>query len=118
MANELTLWMAGFVFLCSGFYGMGQRSHIRIFILYDAAPRWLQRIFDVISVTLIVIFAFFLVYGSFRQVFVVKFYRWEMFGTAFDPPIPGDDPADDPDHHHAGGDPSVLNLISDLEPGT
>ncbi|MEL7167190.1 MAG: TRAP transporter small permease, partial [Pseudomonadota bacterium] len=22
------------------------------------------------------------------QVFVNKFYRWEMFGTAFDPPIP------------------------------
>ena len=34
------------------------------------------------------IFAFFLVYGSFKQVFVVKFYKWEMFGTAFDPPIP------------------------------
>jgi len=34
-ANELTLWIAGFVFLCSGFYGMQQRSHIRIFILYD-----------------------------------------------------------------------------------
>ena len=87
-ANELTLWMAGFVFLCSGFYGMGQRSHIRIFILYDVAPRWLQQVFDVISVSLIVIFAFFLVYGSFHQVFVVKFYKWEMFGTAFDPPIP------------------------------
>ena len=34
------------------------------------------------------IFAFFLVYGSFYQVFVIKFYKWEMFGTAFDPPIP------------------------------
>ena len=30
----------------------------------------------------------FLIYGSFYQVFVVKFYKWEMFGTAFDPPIP------------------------------
>ena len=87
-ANELTLWIAGFVFLCSGFYGMGQRSHIRIFLLYDAVPRWMQHIFDVISVVLIVVFAIFLVYGSFHQVFVVKFYKWEMFGTAFDPPIP------------------------------
>ena len=40
-ANELTLWIGGFVFLCSGFYGMQQRSHIRIFLLYDAVPRWL-----------------------------------------------------------------------------
>ena len=35
-ANELTLWIGGFVFLCSGLYGMQQRSHIRIFLLYDA----------------------------------------------------------------------------------
>ena len=87
-ANELTLWIAGFVFLCSGLYAMQQRCHIRIFILYDAVPRWVQRVFDVLSTALLVIFAFFLVYGSYQQVFVVKFYKWEMFGTAFDPPIP------------------------------
>ncbi len=87
-ANELTLWIAGFVFLCSGLYAMQQRCHIRIFLLYDTAPRWLQRTFDVVSTLLLVTFAFFLVFGSFYQVFVVKFYKWEMFGTAFDPPIP------------------------------
>ena len=87
-ANELTLWIGGFVFLCAGLYGMQQRSHIRIFLLYDIAPRWLQRIFDTISTLLLVIFAFFMVYGSFHQVFYIKFYKWEMFGTAFDPPIP------------------------------
>lgn len=87
-ANELTLWIAGYVFLFSGLYAMQQRCHIRIFLLYDAVPRWLQHIFDLISVALLWIFAFFLIYGSFQQVFVVKFYKWEMFGTAFDPPIP------------------------------
>lgn len=87
-ANELTLWIAGFVFLCSGFYGMQQRSHIRIFILYDVVPRWVQRIFDTISTLMIVLFAAGLVFGSYKQVFAIKFYRWEMFGTAFDPPIP------------------------------
>ena len=87
-ANELTLWIAGFVFLCSGFYAMQQRCHIRIFLLYDVCPRWLQRTFDVLSAALVVVFAFFLVFGSFYQVFVIKFYNWEMFGTAFDPPIP------------------------------
>ncbi|NKB77935.1 MAG: TRAP transporter small permease subunit [Gammaproteobacteria bacterium] len=87
-ANELTLWIAGFVFLFSGFYAMQQRCHIRIFLLYEAVPRWIQHIFDIISVALIWVFAFFLIYGSFKQVFIVKFYRWEMFGTAFDPPIP------------------------------
>ena len=87
-ANELTLWIGGFVFLCAGLYGMQQRSHIRIFLLYDIVPRWLQRVFDTISTLLLVIFAFFMVYGSYHQVFVIKFYKWEMFGTAFDPPIP------------------------------
>ena len=76
------------MFLCSGLYAMQQRCHIRIFILYDLAPRWLQHAFDVTWVFLLAVFAFFLVYGSFYQVFVVKFYKWEMFGTAFDPPIP------------------------------
>lgn len=87
-ANELTLWIAGFVFLLSGFYAMQQRCHIRIFLLYDIVPRWLQHVFDIISVALICIFAFFLVFGSYNQVFITKFYKWEMFGTAFDPPIP------------------------------
>ena len=87
-ANEVTLWIGGFVFLLSGFYGMQQRSHIRIFLIYDAVPRWVQRIFDTVWVSLFCLFTFFLVYGSFKQVFIIKFYNWEMFGTAFDPPIP------------------------------
>ncbi len=86
-ANEMSLWLAGFVFLCSGLYAMQQRSHIRIVLLYDAVPRWVQRVFDTISTTLIVLFAFFLVYGGYGEAFA-KFYRWETFGTAFDPPIP------------------------------
>lgn len=87
-ANELTLWLAGYVFLLSGFYAMQQRCHIRIFLLYDLMPRWIQHIFDVISVALLCLFAIGLVFGSYKQVFVTKFYKWEMFGTAFDPPIP------------------------------
>ncbi|WP_299550824.1 TRAP transporter small permease subunit [uncultured Tateyamaria sp.] len=86
-ANELSLWLAGFVFLCAGLYAMQQRSHIRIVLLYDAVPRSVQRIFDTISTVLIVVFAFFLIYGGYGEAFD-KFYRWETFGTAFDPPIP------------------------------
>ena len=87
-ANELTLWIAGFVFLLSGLYAMQQRCHIRIFLLYDVVPRWMQHLFDTIWVFLLAVFAFFMVFGSYKQVFVTKFYKWEMFGTAFDPPIP------------------------------
>ncbi|MBX2879401.1 MAG: TRAP transporter small permease [Granulosicoccus sp.] len=87
-ANELTLWIAGYVFLLSGFYAMQQRCHIRIFLLYDLMPRWIQHLFDLLSVIFICLFAIALIFGSYKQVFVTKFYKWEMFGTAFDPPIP------------------------------
>lgn len=87
-ANELTLWIAGFVFLCSGLYAMQQRCHIRITLLYDVVPRPIRKLFDIISTLLIVIFAVGVVFGSYSQVFINKLYRWEMFGTAFDPPIP------------------------------
>lgn len=86
-ANEVSLWLAGFVFLCAGLYAMQQRSHIRIVLLYDVVPRWMQRVFDTISTVLIVTFAFFLIYGGYGEAFD-KFYRWETFGTAFDPPLP------------------------------
>lgn len=87
-ANELTLWLAGFVFIMSGMYTMQQRAHIRITMLYDNAGRWIRRCFDVLSTVLFVGFTYFLIYGSYKQIMVNKFQKWEMFGTAFDPPIP------------------------------
>ncbi len=86
-ANELSLWLASFIFLCAGLYAMQQRSHIRIFLLYDVMPRFLQRMCDCFSTLLIVMFAFFLVYGGYGEAFQ-KFGRWELFGSAFNPPIP------------------------------
>jgi TRAP-type C4-dicarboxylate transport system permease small subunit len=86
-ANELSLWIAGFVFLLAGLYSMQQRNHIRIFLLYDVLPRPLQRACDVVSTGLIVLFAMALVWGGYGEAHD-KFLRWETFGTAFDPPIP------------------------------
>ena len=86
-ANEMSLWLAGFVFILAGFYAMQQRSHIRIYLLYDMFPRSVQRICDTVSTGLIVGFAFFLVYGGYGEA-TAKMLRWETFGTAFDPPIP------------------------------
>jgi TRAP-type C4-dicarboxylate transport system permease small subunit len=86
-ANELSLWMAGAIFLFSGLYAMQQRSHIRIYLLYDMMPRNVQRLCDTFSVSLIVGFAFIMLWGSYNEA-RDKFLRWETFGTAFDPPIP------------------------------
>ena len=66
---------------------MQQRSHIRIFILYDMVPRWLQRVFDVISALFIWLFVGAVIWGGFSEAWA-KLMRWERFGTAWDPPIP------------------------------
>jgi TRAP-type mannitol/chloroaromatic compound transport system permease small subunit len=86
-ASELSLWLAGMVYLFAGLYAMQQRSHIRIFILYDLAPRWLRKLFDIISTACIVLFAMATVWGGYGEA-KAKLLRWETFGTAFDPPIP------------------------------
>lgn len=85
--NEMSLWAGGFIYLLSGVYVMQQRAHIRIFMLYDAVPRSVQRVFDLISTALIVFFAFMLVWGGFNEAWK-RLWAWEAFGTAWDPPIP------------------------------
>lgn len=85
--NEMSLWAGGMIFVTAGLYSMQQRSHIRIFVLYDMAPLWLRRIFDIISTLCVLIFAFAVVWGGFGEA-IAKFWRWEAFGTAWDPPIP------------------------------
>ncbi|MHA6262553.1 TRAP transporter small permease subunit [Arenibacterium sp. CAU 1754] len=87
-ANELSLWIAAFVFLFAGQYAMQQRSHIRIYVIYDMMPRWMQKTSDVISVVLILGFAFALVWGGYLDA-KTRMLRMETFGTAWDPPIPG-----------------------------
>ncbi|VVT27912.1 conserved membrane hypothetical protein [Hoeflea sp. EC-HK425] len=86
-ANELSLWMAGFLFLLAGLYAMQQRSHIRIYVVYDLFPRWLQKLSDITSVLLIWVFTFLLIWGGYNEA-RDKFLRWETFGTAWDPPLP------------------------------
>lgn len=85
--NEMSLWVAGGIYMTAGLYALQQRSHIRIFIIYDMAPRWLRKFFDVLSVLCVCIFAFAVIWGGFGEA-LAKFLRWETFGTAFDPPIP------------------------------
>ncbi len=86
-ANELSLWIAGCIFLLSGLYAMQQRSHIRIFVIYDLLPRWIQKAADILSVALIWLFTYLLIWGGFNEA-LAKYLRWETFGTAWDPPIP------------------------------
>jgi TRAP-type C4-dicarboxylate transport system permease small subunit len=87
-ANELSLWIAAFVFLLAGQYAMQQRSHIRIYVIYDLMPRWAQKTADVVSLLLLLAFVFALVWGGYADA-ERRMLRMETFGTAWDPPIPG-----------------------------
>ncbi|MEM8550991.1 MAG: TRAP transporter small permease [Pseudomonadota bacterium] len=85
--NEMSLWIGGFIYILAALYVLQQRGHIRITLLYDIVPRWLQRVFDTISTLCIVIFGLMTIHGGFNEA-VAKYNRWETFGTAWDPPIP------------------------------
>ncbi len=86
-ANELSLWLAGFIFLFAGLYAMQQRCHIRIYVIYDLLPRWMQKAADTLSVFLLWVFTVSLIWGGYNES-RDKFLRWETFGTAWDPPLP------------------------------
>lgn len=85
--NELSLWLGGMVYLFGGLYAMQQRCHIRITVVYDAVPRAVQRLFDIISTLCIVAFAGAVVYGYWGQA-MKRLMRWEGMGTEWNPPIP------------------------------
>jgi TRAP-type C4-dicarboxylate transport system permease small subunit len=85
--NEMSLWAAGGIYMTAGLYAMQQRSHIRIFIIYDLFPRWLQKTCDIISLSFLWIFVGAVIWGGFGEAWA-KMMRWEKFGTAWDPPIP------------------------------
>ena len=87
-ANEMSWWIAAFIYLFAGLYAMQQRSHIRIYIIYDMMPRWMQKTSDVISVSLIGVFVFTMIWGGYNDA-MRRMLRMETLGTAWDPPIPG-----------------------------
>lgn len=86
-ANELSLWLAGGLYLFAGLYAMRERAHIRVTILYDSLSPKGKRALDFLGMLVVVSFAFLLVFGSYESVWQTV-ARWERFGTAWDPPIP------------------------------
>lgn len=85
--NETSLWLGGVIYLTSGLYAMHHRSHIRISVIYDAVSPRTQKIFDILSLMCMAIFAFFVLWGMYNTA-IRRFTSWELLGTVFDPPIP------------------------------
>ena len=86
-ANELSLWLAGILYLFAGLYAMRERAHIRVTVLYDMLSKNGRRALDAVAMLVVVVFAAMLVAGSWNAVRKTV-AGWETFGTAWDPPIP------------------------------
>lgn len=85
--EELSRWLGGVIFLLAGGYAMQQRSHIRVVIVYDLVSRRAQRIFDVIATLCILTFCYAVTVGYARNAWK-KLITWELYGSAWNPPIP------------------------------
>ena len=85
--NEMSLWVAGFIYLFAGVYTMQQRAHIRVTVVYDLVGPRMRAVFDVITILCIAGFTIGLILGSWEAVYKTV-ARWEKFGTAWNPPIP------------------------------
>ena len=116
-ANELSWWIGAFVFLFAGQYAMQQRSHIRIYVIYDMMPRWMQKTADTISVLLIVTFTFALVWGNYADA-ERRFLRMETAGNGVGSAHSGNDQAGHSYRHHPGHYSGRLQPDRRLEQGT
>lgn len=85
--EELSRWLGGMVFLLGGLYAMQQRAHIRVVIVYDIVSRPVQRIFDVFSTLCVLVFGYAVAIGYSKNAWT-KFETWELYGSAWNPPIP------------------------------
>ena len=86
-ANELTLFVASVAFLAAGLYVMSRNEHLRITILYDLAPPWLRRLFDLVNLVCTTVFCGCVAWFGFPSSWQ-SLVTWERFGTAWNPPIP------------------------------
>lgn len=86
-ANELSLFLSAIIFLVSGVYAMQRNEHLRISVLYDAAPRRVRRLFDAVTLFCTLIFCGGLSWFGFPTSWQAL-VTWERFGTAWNPPIP------------------------------
>ena len=85
--EELSRWLGGVIFLVAGLYAMQQRTHIRVTIVYEIVGRNVQRVMDVFSTICVCIFCWAVSWGYWENA-MRKFSSWELYGSAWNPPIP------------------------------
>ncbi len=85
--HDTTLMMSATCFLFGGAYALERREHIRITFLYDALPRALQRVCDLIGLMVGLVYLLALGWFAGGQA-IDSIGRVEMSGRAWDFPMP------------------------------
>ncbi|MEP3347253.1 MAG: TRAP transporter small permease [Litoreibacter sp.] len=85
--EELSRWLGGVIFLVAGLYAMQQRTHIRVTIVYDIVNRNTQRIMETLATACVCVFCWSVAWGYWENS-MRKFSSWELYGSAWNPPIP------------------------------
>lgn len=85
--EEMSRWLGGIIFLMAGLYAMQQRCHIRVTIVYDIVSRNIQRGMDLLSTLCVCAFCWAVAWGYWGNA-MRKFETWELYGSAWNPPIP------------------------------
>ncbi|MBA4207046.1 TRAP transporter small permease subunit [Pannonibacter phragmitetus] len=85
--NEMALFLSALVYLVAGVYVMALDDHLRISVIYDAVPRPVRRVFDIITLAATLVFCGGLAYFGAPTAWRAL-VTFERFGTAWNPPIP------------------------------
>ena len=85
--HDTTLMMSATCFLFGGAYALQRGEHIRITFLYDALPRRVRRVLDLIGMLLALVYLVALVWFAGRQS-ISSILIVEMSGRAWDFPMP------------------------------
>ena len=85
--NEMALFLSALVYLIAGVYVMALDDHLRISVIYDAVPRFVRRIFDLVTLLSTLVFCGGLAYFGAPTAWRALI-TFERFGTAWNPPIP------------------------------
>lgn len=84
---EVCIILAGVQYALSGAFALERDAHIRITLVYDRSPAWLQVLFDTVRFLCTAVFLGVVVWWGFKQAWP-SLLAWEGSGTAWNSPQP------------------------------
>ncbi|MDF1608349.1 TRAP transporter small permease [Hoeflea sp. YIM 152468] len=93
-AHETTIFLCGIAFIYGGLYCSAHDKHIRVVLIYDAVPRRVRRVFDIVISLICAAASAMFAWAAWIMVQRAAFrpdgsFRLERSGSAWDPVYPG-----------------------------